>query len=231
MSVTTKKLAEELEEIKKSLNFMSEEISKVVKQQATLMSLMGEVRELRVMIKQRDQRIELLEQRVDDLEQFTRAGDIITGLETKHRSYARATASDTAGEDAPPEELQTLEDQVVAFLNNKNITIEKKHISVCHTLSNKDKVKPTIVVQFSNRKHKVEVLKQARKLKGTGFYINEHLTKKNAEIARQSRVLRKEKKIQSTWTRNGKVFVKSKGSPEQAKTVMIRNMTDLDQFK
>lgn len=135
MSVTTKKLAEELEEIKKSLNFMSEEISKVVKQQATLMGLMGEVRELRVMIKQRDQRIELLEQRVDDLEQFTRAEDVtITGLETKHRSYARATVSDTAGEDAPPEEIQTLEDQVVAFLNNKNITIEKKHISACHTL-------------------------------------------------------------------------------------------------
>ena len=135
------------------------------------------------MIKQRDQRIELLEQRVDDLEQFTRAGDItITGLETKHRSYARATVSDTAGEDAPPEELQTLEDQVVAFLNNKNITIEKKHISACHTLSNKDKVKPTIVLQFSNRKHKVEVSKRARKLKGTGVYINEHLTKKNARI-------------------------------------------------
>ncbi len=93
MAVTTKKLAEELEEIKKSLNFMSEEISKVVKQ-ATLMGLMGEVRELRVMIKQRDQKIELLEQRVDDLEQYTRAGDIIiTGLDTKHRSYARATVS------------------------------------------------------------------------------------------------------------------------------------------
>ncbi len=90
MAVTTKKLAEELEEIKKSLNFMSEEISKVVKQQATLMGLTGEVRELRVMIKQRDQKIELLEQRVDDLEQYTRAGDIIiTGLDTKHRSYAR----------------------------------------------------------------------------------------------------------------------------------------------
>lgn len=36
MATTTKKLAEELEEIKKTLNFMSEEISKVVKQQASL---------------------------------------------------------------------------------------------------------------------------------------------------------------------------------------------------
>lgn len=125
-----------MEEIKKSLNFMSEEISKMVKQQATLTGLKGEQCELRTMIEQRDQKIELLEQRVKDLEQYIRAGDITTtGLETKHRSYARATVPETAGEDAPPEELQTLEDQVLAFLNNKNIMIEKKHISACHTLS------------------------------------------------------------------------------------------------
>lgn len=76
-----------MEEIKKSLNFMSEEISKMVKQQATLMGLKGGQCELRTMIEQRDQRIELLEQRVNDLEQYIRAGDITTtGLETKHRS-------------------------------------------------------------------------------------------------------------------------------------------------
>lgn len=75
------------------------------------------------------------------LEQYIRAGGITTtGLETKHRSYARATVPETAGEDAPPEELQTLEDQVLAFLSNKNIMIEKKHISACHTISNQDKV-------------------------------------------------------------------------------------------
>lgn len=56
-NITTIKFAEEVEEIKKSLNFMSEEISKMVKQQATLM---GEQRELRTMTEQRDQRIELL---------------------------------------------------------------------------------------------------------------------------------------------------------------------------
>lgn len=66
MSVTTTKLAEELEEIlKKTFNFMSEE------KWPSLMGLMGEVCELRFMIKQRDQKIELLEQRVDDLEKYT----------------------------------------------------------------------------------------------------------------------------------------------------------------
>lgn len=234
MAVTTKKLAEELDEIKKSLNMMSEDISKMTKQQDKLMEITKEVRELREMIQQKDQKIELLQQRVDDLEQYTRAGDlIITGLETHHRTYARATANDknTQGEDAPLEELQTLERQVVQYLNSKDIKMDSQHISACHVLSNKDKTKPVIIVQFANRKHKVEVLRQSRKLKGTGVYINEHLTKKNGEIARECRVLRKKKKVQSTWTRNGKVFIKTNGTPEQVKVILINQLTDLEQYK
>lgn len=235
MSTTTKKLAEELAEIKNSLNFMSEEISEVVKQQRTLTGLMEEIRELKATIKHKDQRIEMLEQRVDDLEQYSRADDlVITGLETKHQSYARAAglAGDQQGEEAPPEELHTLEQQVIQFLTNKNIYLESQQISACHTLPRKDKkTKPRIVVKFVNRKHKVEVLKQAKKLKGTGVYVNEHLTKKNAEIAWNGRILRKQNKIQATWTRNGKVFIRLNGPPEQSKVLVVRNLRDLDQYK
>ncbi len=165
--MSTKKLTEEKAEIKNSLNFMSEEISTTVKQQKTLTGLMEEIRELKIIIKQRDQRTELLEQRVDDLEQYSWADDlIITGLETKHRSYARVAspAGDQQGEDAPSEELHTLEKQVVQFLSSKNIHLESHQISACHALPHKDnKTNPTIVVKFLNRKHKVEVLKQAKK--------------------------------------------------------------------
>lgn len=235
MSTNTKKLSEEMAEIKVSLNFMSEEISTVVKQQKTLMGLMEEIHELKIINKQRDQRIEFLEQRVDDLEQYSRADDlIITGLETKHQCYARVAnpAADQQGEDAPAEELHTLEKQVVQFLSSKNIHLESHQISACHTLPRKDsKTNPTIVVKFVNRKHKVEVLKQAKKLKGTGVYVNEHLTKKNAEIARNGRILRKQSKIQATWTRNGKVYIRLNGPPEQAKVVVVRNLRDLEQYK
>lgn len=80
MSTNTKKLAEEMAEIKVSLNFMSEEISTVVKQQKTLTGIMEGIREF-------------LEQRVNDLEQYSRADNlIITGLETKHQRYARVAS-------------------------------------------------------------------------------------------------------------------------------------------
>lgn len=165
---------------------MCEEISTVVKQQKTLTGLVEEIRELKIIITQRDQRIELLEQRVDDFDKYSRADDLlITGLESKHQSYARGAgpAGDQQGEDAPSEKLHTLEKEVVQFLS-KNIHLESHQISVSHTPPRKDKkTNSTIVIKFASRKHKVAVLRQAKKLKGTGVNLNERLTKKNAEIA------------------------------------------------
>ena len=85
-------------------------------------------------------------------------------------------------------------------------------------------------MRFSNRKHKSALLKQGRMLKGSDVFINEHLTKKNADIARKARFLRKQKKIQSTWTTNCKVFIKLNGTPEEAKVLGVRDITELDKY-
>lgn len=225
---------EELEEIRKSLNFMSDELSKVAKQQGMLHDLMDEIKQLKNLIKDKDKKIDDLEQRIEDLEQYTRMDDlVISGLETQHRTYARVTAGGGKdGEDAPVEELQTLEQQVIKFLQTKNVSIQSHHIAACHTLPRKDsKTKPAIILRFVSRKTKIELLKQGKKLKGTGVYLNEHLTKKTAEIARQARSLRKQNKIQATWTRNCKVMIRLNGNPEEAKVVMIRELKDLEQYK
>lgn len=39
-----------------------------------------------------------------------------------------------------------------------------------------------------------------------GAYLNEHLNEKNADISRSARFLRKQNKIQATWTRLCKVI-------------------------
>lgn len=57
-------------------------------------------------------------------------------------------------------------------------------------------------MRLINRKLKTALLKQGRKLKGTNIFINEHLTKCNADIARKLRFLKKLGKIQNTWTTN-----------------------------
>lgn len=224
-------MAEDMEEVKKSLNFLTGELSAVVKQK-DLFKLIEEVRQLREVIREKDKKIEDLQKRVDDLEQYTRMDDlVITGLETTHRTYARAAAGGKDGEDAPVGELYTLEQQVIKFFHSKDIPLDSRNISACHTVPQKQRTIPKILLRFVNRKHKVELLKLTKKLKGTGVYVNEHLTRKNAEIAHEARLLRKQKRIQDTWTRNCKVMIKLNGTPEQAKIITIREMKDLEQFK
>lgn len=82
-----------------------------------------------------------------------------------------------------------------------------------------------------NRKHKITLLRQGKKLKGTDVYLKEHLTKRNADVARKARFLRKQRKIQSTWTANCKIFIKLKGTPEEAKVLVIRDIEELDKYQ
>ena len=60
-------------------------------------------------------------------------------------------------------------------------------------------------------------------------FINEHLSKKNSEIARAARLLKKNNKILSTWTRNCCVFVKVQDGINE-KVLKIHEMTDLNKF-
>ena len=193
------KMEEEMEEIKKRLDRLSADMGQISTQQTQLMVLLSEVAQLKTIINEKDKKINELEKRMDNLEQYTRMEDlIITGLETTHKTYARAvTASETdKGEEAPAEELQTLEQQVIKFFEGNDMTISSDAISACHTLPRKDgNSTPVIIVRFANRKGKTELLRQGKKLAGTGVYVNEHLTRKNAVIAKEARSLwKKEKK-------------------------------------
>lgn len=221
--------AGDMEEIKRSLNFMSGELAKLSSQQERLIKLVDEVSTLKTMIRAKDQQIASLEQRVEDLEQYTRRDDlVITGLELRHRTYARATANAETTEDAPREELLSLEQQVVNFLNSKNINIYKEDISICHALPRKsEKVRPAIILRFISRKRRSDVIMHAKNLRGTNVFINEHLTKKNGDIAREARMLRKQRKITGTWTRNGNVWIRD----QDGNAKIIKDMKELDKFR
>lgn len=223
--------AEEGDDIKKSLEFMTEEISTVKLQQKAILDLVEEVKALRIQNAEKDRRLAYLENRMADLEQYTRMNDvIITGLRIKPRSYARAVTADNVG--GPGEEdVNSTEHQVVTFLRSKGVEVDYNNIEACHPLPRKnDSDKPAIIVRFANRKHKTALLKQGKKLKGSDVFMNEHLIKRNADIARKARYLRKQGKIQNTWTTNCKVFIKLNGTPEQAKVLVIRNMEELDKY-
>lgn len=144
--------------------------------------LIKELQNVKALLKEKDKKIDDLENRVEQLEQYTRMEDVvISRLETTHRTYARATSGNNEGEDAPQGELLTLEKQVINFYTSKNISIESTAIAACHTIPQRRATKQKIIMRFVNRKDKIELLKEARKLKGTGIFVNEHLTRKNAD--------------------------------------------------
>lgn len=74
-----------------------------------------------------------------------------------------------------------------------------------------------------NRKHKIELLKLTKKLKGTEVFVNEQLSENKQKFwdCMRARTLKKEKWIQDTCTRNCKVKIKLNGTPEQAKILTI----------
>jgi len=206
------------DDIKKSLEFMTEEISDVKLQQKSILDLVEEVKALRIQNAEKDRRLVYLENRVADLEQYTRINDVvITGLRIKPRSYARAVTPDNVGEPRE-QDVSSVEQQVVTFLQSKGIEMGCDHIEACHLLPRRnDSDKPAIIMRLCNRKHKTALLKQGRMLKGSNVYINEHLTKRNADIASKARFLRKAKKIQNTWTTNCKIFIKLNGTAGASK--------------
>ena len=68
-----------------------------------------------------------------------------------------------------------------------------------------------------------------KRLKGSGIYLNDHLTSKNSELAKSARDLKRDsnRKIISTWTWDCKVFVKD----NMGKVKMINDDSDLSDFR
>ena len=78
----TGELAAEMQDIKASLNSMSKDIGKLLQQQKKLSDLMVEIEQRKVIIKQKNERIEFLVLRVNDLDQYSSACDLaITGIQ------------------------------------------------------------------------------------------------------------------------------------------------------
>ena len=128
---------------------------------------------------------QLLEERLDEMEQYSRRNSIrISGV---------AETTD-----------------VSEFISAKlNIDVSDQ-IDRCHPVGKRnadDKPRP-LLVKFLNYGSREKVLKGRSKLKGSGIYINEDLTKSRSEIASKCKSLKKEKKITNTWIRDGTIFVK-----------------------
>ena len=230
--------------LKETLNFLSAEMEAMKKERRDeknkMNQLASKVEELENVVVVKDEKINILEQKIHDLEQYSRKDEIIiTGLKQKPQTYARAVAGTaTIGsiseEDSQSEDTALdLESQVIKFLDSKDIVLDKKEISVCHKLKKRDgQEDANILVRLVSRKTKNRILSQGKNLRGSDVYINEHLSAKNAAISREARKLKRNRKIESTWTRNCAVYVKIKGNDTSSEKILkITEISQLNKFQ
>ena len=134
---------------------LKKDIQKLLKGQQAMQTLINSLVEEN---KKKDEVINKLSGRVDELEQYTRRDDvIISGLNLKPKSYSDVTKSneDESNADSTPKVMQSTESQVLSFLNENGVKLEESEVSACHPLYTKDKSKPPlIVVRFVSRKSK-----------------------------------------------------------------------------
>ena len=144
-------------------------------------------------------RIQELEDKVDNLEQFTRRNSVrINGI------------AELDGEDCH----KIVSDLVTDSLD---LPLNPWEIIGCHRVGPAPKkgqsssVYPcSIIAKFISHHKKNEVIRDRRKLKSArpDTYINEDLTKTRANLHRLARQLKKKKVIDQCWTFDGKLFLK-----------------------
>ena len=83
-----------------------------------------------------------------------------------------------------------------------------------------------MIVRFSNRRARYEVLATKANLKHSYIYVNEHLTKNAGKLFASDRRRVKNKSLADAWTRNGKLHVRL----NDGKQMVINNHLELDQF-
>ena len=222
------KMRQDIADMKASLTFLCKSIEEIQKSNKVND---GKIADLLKAMQIKDQKIEALEctvtgleSKVEELEQYSRIDNvIISSLHVSAASYARAAGG--ADEEGGLSTNDRVELQVIKFFGEKmNATVAPSDISACHQLPTTRKVggertqKKNVIVKFT----KDEILRNGRLLKGSQVYVNEHLTKKTADLAKLARDLRTENEMAATWTRNCKVFVRSLGAPEVVNTYRHR---------
>ena len=107
--------------------------------------------------------------------------------------------------------LQTA-NKVINLLNEKEVcTLTLKDFDMAHRLPNKeDKAVKNrkVIVKFVSRYVKEQVMRNKRKLAGTGVFINEDLTHLNQEVLMSVKKKMKEE-VKEAWSHNGKLLYKN----------------------
>ena len=205
-------LKQEILELKSALNANQRETEKLktqlTKDEKANDTLRNELNHTRIKLKDQIEETTKLDEKYDDLERYSRKNSLeILGV---------------------PEGAYTSTDEIVTRIGAAiNVDIKPEDIEISHKLKRKN-AKPVIVI-FVSHKVKSLLYKARTKLKNVKtsdvfpsyafasredqrIFINENLTNYRMELFWKANKMKKDNMITSTWTMDGKIFVKTSPS-------------------
>ena len=180
-------------------------------QEAVCQPLKREIATMKQIIEAKDKEIKELEEKIDNLEQYSRRNSLrLHGIAEK--------------------ESENLIDEIPALLNKElQFPAPMKRADICriHRLgprSSQGQPRP-IIVKMVSYQARSKVFSARSKLKNSSsrLFINEDLTRTRSQLFYKARQLKREKKITDTWTHDGNVLIKRGG-----RIIHIRNSTQLE---
>ena len=215
MRTENQRMAVEITELKSSFKKHSMEISSLKtaleKEHNKNEELKRSLNSLKVKFDTQEREINELYGQQDDLEQYTRKHSLeIHGI---------------------PENLYTSTDDVVIKLGERlGVPISKEEIDISHKLYNGKNHPKSIIVKIISYKKKAQLYRKRTELKNvkisdlfstlsvadvaqsTRIFINENLTQYRRKIMKKANQMKREGTIQSAWSLDGKLFVKTSPS-------------------
>ena len=220
-STSLAKIFEELKEIRKSRQFLSDQHEEAKERLATaenkITQLSKENNDLTIRTCNLEKDNKLLQMAMNDLEQYSCRDCVeIKGIEyTAHEST----------------------DEIAVNVAKKmGLTLTKADISVSHRLNYQvqehssfhdlQDLPPKIIAKFISRNVRDNFTKNKKKKikKEDRIYINESLTKENRQIFSNCLQYKKKHQFKYIWTKNGKTLLKKN---DERKAIMISNTDDL----
>ena len=160
--------------------------------------------------------IDKTNQHLNSLEQYTRKNSIrLFGIKESDEDNVERQA------------IQIIKD-------NLRIEIKETDIEIAHRAGkfrpegrrDAKKSRP-VLLKFASHKTKVKIMRAKKEFKGTEYWVTEDLTSENADKVKVLNQLRKDNKIKSVWTVDGKIRVKKLNDT----IVMITTKDEIQQLE
>jgi hypothetical protein len=201
-------------ELKHDLEKMSTKLNRVF---VVMNALVDRVEELEKIVQENSERTQCQERRIIELEWRTEEQDRKTALNKVLLTYEKINTSSNSLR-ADVSKILTAEMKISPEVVN-GIVISKF-----------GRGNHTVMLELSSLETKREIFRGRKnlsnddKIKYRNLYVNEFLTRKKAELLKKARDLKKNRRIHTAFSFNGKVYIKLHVDDDK---IIVRDMSDL----